>query len=177
MGYVILFVIIILIFVVAIFAFYSLLAYFVGVPYVPTLNMTMERMLELAEIKPRQKIADLGSGDGRLLIVAARKGAQAVGWEINPILAILSKIKIRHAGLQDKITIHVESYWPADLKKFDVIFLFLIPNKMEQMEQKLRRELKPGAKVISNSFVFPNWQYSKKLGEVYLYEIDSKLKI
>ncbi|KUK15484.1 MAG: Uncharacterized protein XD53_1085, partial [Petrotoga mobilis] len=128
------------------------------------------KMLELAELKGEEISADLGSGDGRVVIAFARKGIQAHGFEINPLLVLISKINIRRAGLKGKAFIHWKNFWKADLSKFDIITVFQVDFAMNELENKLKKELKPEAKVISNQWVFPNWKYSKYENGIYVYE-------
>jgi len=141
-----------------------------GAIFDPSRKKDVEKMLELAEIKGEEISADLGSGDGRVVIAFARKGIQAHGFEINPLLVIISKINIRRAGLKRKAFIHWKNFWKADLSKFDIITVFQVDFAMNELENKLKKELKPEAKVISNQWTFPNWKYSKYENGIYVYE-------
>lgn len=125
-----------------------------GAPYLPTSASTAAEMLRLAGLKPGEKLADLGSGDGRLLIAAARAGAEAEGWEINPALWLLSLWNIHRAGVG--ALVRLGSYW-HDRVDADVVTLFLIRTQMKRMRRKLLAELKPGARVVSYIFEFPDW--------------------
>jgi len=141
-----------------------------GAIFDPSRKKDVEKMLELAEIKGEEISADLGSGDGRVVIAFARKGIQAHGFEINPLLVIISKINIRRAGLKGKAFIHWKNFWKADLSKFDIITVFQVDFAMNELENKLKKELKPETKVISNQWTFPNWKYSKYENGIYVYE-------
>lgn len=141
-----------------------------GAPYVPIKNRALKKMIELAAVKPGQFAADLGSGDGRIIVALARAGAIAYGYEINPILVWWSRRKIKKENLAGKAFICQKSFWDEDLSGFNVIALFGIRKIMKELGEKLDRELKPGAKVISYGFSFPDWQYSKKEEAVFLYE-------
>jgi len=141
-----------------------------GAIFDPSRKKDVEKMLELAELKGEEISADLGSGDGRVVIAFARKGIQAHGFEINPLLVLISKINIRRAGLKGKAFIHWKNFWKADLSKFDIITVFQVDFAMNELENKLKKELKPEAKVISNQWVFPNWKYSKYENGIYVYE-------
>jgi len=143
-----------------------------GAVFVPIHQSKIEIILRMAQIQPKQKIADLGSGDGRIVIAFARAGAEAHGFEINPLLVWWSRHKIRMAGLGDRAFIHFQSFWPADLSRFDVIIVFGIDYIMKRLGRKLRRELRSGAKVISFAFPLPGWQEEKKERGVYLYTIN-----
>ncbi|HEX9503161.1 MAG TPA: 50S ribosomal protein L11 methyltransferase [Patescibacteria group bacterium] len=158
---------ILLIVVVLLAAYY--LGIFKGAPFVPTDKLTLERMIMLAEIKPGEKLADLGSGDGRIIIAAAKAGAIAYGFEINPLLVLWSRYKIKKAGLADRAFVHWKSFWRVDFTPFDVVMLFGITGIMARLGQKLKAELKPGSRVISNIFKFPNWS-GEKVGAVIVYK-------
>lgn len=141
-----------------------------GAPFVPTRPTAVPRMVALAKIKPGDRVADLGSGDGRILIAMARAGAIAHGYEINPILVWWSRYKIRRQGLAGLAFVHWGSFWSQNLSEFDVVALFGIKHIMGGLEKKLKRELKPQARVISYVFAFPTWDYAQKEGAVFRYE-------
>ena len=146
-----------------------LLAYYLGIyrgaPFLPTYVQTVDRMIRMAEIKPREKLADLGSGDGRIVIAAAKAGAVATGFEINPALALWSRLRIRQAGVSDRAGIRMMNFWRQDFGQFDIVAVFGIKSIMPQLEAKLRAELKPGARIICNIFPLPNLQAESKSGE------------
>ena len=141
-----------------------------GAVYVPTKHKTVEKIVELAQVKPDMKAADLGSGDGRIVIALAKAGAEAHGHEINPLLVWLSKRNIRKAGLTGKAFIHHNSYWREDLSAFDIVVVYALPRVVKKLESKLNAELKPDAKVISNIYPFPSWSPAKEEGNILLYE-------
>jgi len=140
-----------------------------GAPFVPSEAKTVEKMIELAKIKPGEHVVDLGSGDGRFLIAVAQKGIEAHGYEINPLLVWWTRRRIRKAGMQKRAFAHWKSFWRVDYSSFDVVLIFGIFYIMRRLEKKLREELKPGARVVSNAFTFPTWVPEKKEGGVYLY--------
>ncbi len=131
-------------------------------------NLT-QKILLLANVRLGQKAVDLGSGDGRLVIAMAKLGVEAHGYEINPFLVILSKINIKRAGLDNKAFVYWGSFWQKDLSEFDIVVLYGISYIMKKLEVKLKKELKSGAKVISNYFMFSNWSPEKQDGNIYLY--------
>ena len=141
-----------------------------GIAYVPTEKERIKKMIKFAAVKKGDKAVDLGSGDGCLILALARAGAEAHGYEINYILVLWSKLRIKKAGLSGKAYVHWNNLWKADLKDFNIVFIYGFDYMMKKLEEKLARELKPGARIVSNSFPLPTWPLSKKENGVYLYE-------
>lgn len=141
-----------------------------GIFYVPTEKSKRKKMVELAAVRKGEKAVDLGSGDGCLVMALARAGAEAHGYEINPLLVLWSKMRIKIAGLDGKIFIHWKNFWKKDFAGFDVVTIYGFSHMMAKLEEKLERELKPGARVISNSFPLPTWKPARKENGVYLYK-------
>jgi 16S rRNA A1518/A1519 N6-dimethyltransferase RsmA/KsgA/DIM1 with predicted DNA glycosylase/AP lyase activity len=140
-----------------------------GAPYVPTHPKSIEHMLGFARPAPGEKAADIGSGDGRLLIALGRAGVEAHGYEINPLLVLLSRWRIRRAGLSDKAFVHWRNFWAVDFSEFQIVTVFGIGHIMRPLETKLQKELPVGARVISNIFPFPNWHPDDALDGILLY--------
>src|SRR3989344_756875 len=147
------------------YIFYLCLAFLTGAPFVPSRNPTAKKMIELANIKPGMKVYDLGSGNGKLLFLAAQKGATAIGFEINPLLVLwtwirkmLSRQSKTGFNPADGVTVRWQNFWHTNLSDADVVFVYLLPWRMEKLAAKLKKELKPGTLIVSNSFIFPNWQ-------------------
>jgi hypothetical protein len=141
-----------------------------GAPFLPTGRKRVGEMLALAELRPGETLVDLGSGDGRIVVAAAKAGARAEGWEISPYLWLWSQWNIRRAGVADRARVRLGSYWGEPVGHADVVTLFLITDKMPRMEEKLRRELRQGSRVVSYAFTFPEWRHEKKTdGGVTLY--------
>lgn len=135
-------------------AFYLLLRPVIhGAVYFPTHPRNYEKIIELADMESG-KMADLGSGDGRIVMAFAERGIEAHGFEINPLLVLLSKRAIKKKGLEKKAFVHWKSFWKENLSPFDLIYVYGFPHIMESLGEKLKRELKPGAKIISNSYRF-----------------------
>ncbi|MDH5770984.1 MAG: methyltransferase domain-containing protein [Candidatus Bathyarchaeota archaeon] len=141
-----------------------------GAPFDTSDRETVKKMVALANIQPCKKAADLGSGDGRVVIALAKAGAEAHGYEINPLLVWWARRNIRKAGLTDKASIHWKSFWRENFVSFDAITVFGVNYIMKDLEKKLRKELKTNARVVSNTWPFPTWSHSRKEGNVYLYE-------
>lgn len=140
-----------------------------GAIYFPTTPRSVETMRKLAEITPGQKIADLGSGDGRILIALAKAGAETHGYEVDPFLVMRSRRAIRKAGLERKAFVHWKSFWKTDLGHYDTVVAYGFPHIMKKLGNKLKRELRPGTKVISNVFTFPNLHEIRSENKVHLY--------
>lgn len=149
--------------------------YFIGRPmvhgaiYFPTSFPSIRTIMRFADIKPGQRVVDLGSGDGRVIIAAAERGAIAVGYEINLVLVWRSRRAIARAGLQKTASVEWKSFWKADLSPFDTVIIYGIPYVMRDLKKKMERELKPGTKVISNVFSVHGWEPVSKEDKVYLY--------
>lgn len=154
------------------FIFTALFVYalWFGAPYVPIPKYGLDKMIEYADIKPGQKAVDLGSGDGRIMIAMAKAGAIVYGYEINPVLVWWTRRKIKKEGLEGKAFVHLKSFWNEDLSSYDVVTLFGVRKIMARLEDKLDKELKPGAKIISFGFSFPDWRIIKKDEATFLYE-------
>lgn len=140
----------------ALLLFFFCVAFITGAPYVPSSRQASRKMIELAHIKRGDRIYDLGSGDGKLLFLAAQQGAVATGYEINPYLVLFTKIRTYFSPYRKNIHVHWKNFWHADIGDADAVFVYLIAWKMERLETLLRQRLKPGTRVISNSFIFPH---------------------
>lgn len=143
----------------------------IHVPYVPSTWHKINVMLELADPQFNDKMADLGSGDGRIVISFAKKGVESHGYEINSELALLAESKILDENLDEKAFIHIADFWEEDLSDFSIVTIYGMTSIMEHLEKKLKRELKPGSRVLSAIFHFPNWTPIKQKDNVYLYQI------
>ncbi len=139
------------------------------IPYVPTGPDRLEKMMELAKVQPREFVADLGCGDGRVIVSMARQGAFAYGFEIDPGRTDLAKSNVVKAGLEENAFVYNLNFWSVDLSPFDLITLYGITSIMNRLEKKLEKELRPGSRVVSNYFIFPTWTHEKQVDNVYLY--------
>lgn len=134
-----------------------------GAPYVPSTQKVVNTAIQLSGFLKNKKVVDLGSGDGRVVGALIKEGAEAHGYEINLFLFLYSKLKYR------KGIFHLKSFWKEDLGKYDVIYVFGISYIMLRLENKLRNELRKGAKVVSYSYGFPHWKQNKSKDGVYIY--------
>lgn len=141
-----------------------------GAPYLPSQNESVANMLVLAEADLGDKMVDLGSGNGKIVIAFARAGIESHGYEHNPFLIWWSRRKIKMAGLEGKAFIHAKDLWSADFSKFSIITVFGMTHMMGRLEKKMNKQLKSGSRVLSNAFQFPHWEPKLKKGSVFLYE-------
>jgi SAM-dependent methyltransferase len=127
------------------------------VVWVPTPQALVDRMLDMANVKPGDFLMDLGSGDGRTVITAAKRGVRALGVEYNPKMVELSRANAKKAGVGELATFQQGDLFEADLSKATVITLFLLPDINLRLRPKIL-ELKPGTRVVSNSFDMGDWE-------------------
>jgi len=148
------------------------------VPFVPTPQEVVDKMIELAEVKKGDVVYDLGSGDGRIVIAAAKKGARAVGFDIDGDLVKESRENIRKAGVQNSAEIRQQDMLTVDLSAASVVTMYLLPDVNLMLRPKLLSQLKPGARVVSNAFDMGDWKPDKTeylYGRtIYLWTIPAK---
>ena len=128
-------------------------------PYVPSPPQVIRQMLNLAQLKPREVFFDLGAGDGRAVIMAAKDfGARAVGVELREDLVKKALSTVYENSLQDRVTIVNGDMFNVDLTSADVIFLYLTTSANEKVKPKLETELKPGVRVVSHDYEIVGWK-------------------
>src|SRR5580658_5304238 len=127
-------------------------------PYYPTPASIVDRMLELGQLKPGEKMFDLGSGDGRIVIAAAQKfHAAAIGVELDKDLCKQSLERIRKLGLEDRARIVNGDILKQDYSSADLITVYLLPDSNDKVQPLLERQLKKGARVVAHDFEFRGW--------------------
>jgi SAM-dependent methyltransferase len=124
------------------------------VVWVPTADILVQKMLDMAKVTTKDFVMDLGSGDGRTVIAAAKRGATAVGVEFNPEMVTLSRRRAAEAGV--KVNIIQGDLFEADLSKATVITMFLLPTINMKLRPKIL-DLKPGTRIVSNTFTMEDW--------------------
>ena len=130
-----------------------------GVPWVPTRERRIRKALQLAELQPGETLYDLGAGDGRVLVMAAKEfGARAVGIEIGSVQCVLGWLRIWFSGSRHKARIRCGDFYKADVQAADVAFVYLTSTQTARLAKKLEQELHPGARVVSIAADFPDWQ-------------------
>jgi precorrin-6B methylase 2 len=127
------------------------------VVWVPTPQALVDKMLDMAKITPNDFVMDLGSGDGRTVITAAKRGARAMGVEFNPDMVDLSKRAAQKEGVADRATFVQGDLFKQDLSKATVITMFLLPSINMQLRPSLLN-LKPGTRIVSNTFTMEDWE-------------------
>lgn len=143
------------------------LSWFAGTdaPYVPTKIIRVKKLLKNIPLK-NKNFYELGSGDGRVVIEAAKMGADAYGVEQSWLRVLYSRYKARNLALHPKgvnVTFYHGDIFPRSYNDADVIFIFLLPKGVAKLESKLRKELKKGAIVITQTFHFKNWKPYRKI--------------
>ncbi|MGH7771505.1 MAG: SAM-dependent methyltransferase [Candidatus Binatia bacterium] len=132
------------------------------VPFVPTPQEVVDRMLEIAQVKKGDVVYDLGSGDGRIVITAAKKyGVRAVGFEIDPDLIKQSRENIRKEGVEQLAQILEQDILTVDVSPATVVTLYLLPDVNLKIRPNLLNQLKPGSRVVSHAFDMEDWKPDK----------------
>jgi SAM-dependent methyltransferase len=133
------------------------------VPYVPTTEAAVQAMLKLAEVKKTDIVYDLGCGDGRIVISAAKDlGARGVGIDINPVRIGEAKENARKAGVEKLVRFEENDLFEADIHEATVVTLFLLPQVNLKLRPKLLHDLKPGTRIVSNTFDMGDWKPEKE---------------
>jgi SAM-dependent methyltransferase len=126
------------------------------VVWVPSPELTVEKMLDIAQVTPQDFVVDLGSGDGRNVIAAAKRGARALGVEYNPDMVELSKRNAAKAGVTDKASFVQGDMYAAEFSQATVLALFLLPENLLKLRPKFA-ELRPGTRIVANTFGIEGW--------------------
>jgi cyclopropane fatty-acyl-phospholipid synthase-like methyltransferase len=146
-------------------------------PFVQTPLEVAKKMLDLSQIKPDEVLYDLGCGDGRLIILAAKEiGAKATGIELREDLIERARTEIKRLNLEDRVKVIQGNFFDVAISDADVITLYLTSSANERLRPKLEAELKRGARVVSHDFKVPGWKpsavYNELLGHtIYAYRI------
>ena len=127
--------------------------------YVATPQAVVDTMLEMGSVSAADYVIDLGSGDGRIVRTAARRfGASGTGVEIDPELVALANHEARKDGVSARATFVSADLWTFDVSKATVVTVYLLPSAQTRLKQKLLAELKPGTRIVSHDYPFPDWQ-------------------
>jgi SAM-dependent methyltransferase len=131
------------------------------VPFVPSPQIVVDKMIDLAGVKKGDVVYDLGSGDGRIVIAAAKRGAKAVGFEIDPDLVAESRANIQKAGVQESAEIRNQDILTVDLSAASVVTMYLLPDVNLKLRPNLLSQLKPGSRIVSHAFDMGDWKPNK----------------
>ena len=148
-----------------------------GLPPVPTRPERIQKALKLANLQPNETLYDLGAGDGRVLLIAARDfRAKAIGIEIGPIQSVLIWLKVVASGFGQQIQVRWENFYKADLKDADVVFVYATSKEVAKLAPHLENQMKRGSRLVSISADFPEWEPSAidKQDLIFIYEMPPK---
>lgn len=140
----------------------------VGAPYLPTLTPQVKAALELAGLKPGNTLLELGCGDGRVVLAAAKQGITVVGYELNPLIALVAWIRTRR--YRHLVTIYCADFWRQTWPPADAVFVFLLPKYMKKLDKKVIQQSKNPIKVVSFAFKIPEHPVAAELNGVFLYQ-------
>jgi precorrin-6B methylase 2 len=144
----------------------------IGAGWIPTPKNVVKKMLNLAGVGPGDTLIDLGSGDGRIIIMAAMEhGARAVGIEADPLRVLITRIRIKLKGLEDRVDVIWGNFFKKDLSAASVVTIYQSKNINNKLKAKLQKQLSPGTRVISYKFTFDGWEPTKvdESTKIYLY--------
>jgi SAM-dependent methyltransferase len=144
---------------------------FYGAPYLPTLTPQVTTALKLVDLKPGQTLLELGCGDGKVLIAAAKANLQVVGYELNPVMAFIAWLRTRRYRRQ--VTVVWANVWTAKWPPADGIFVFLLPKFMKKLDTKVMQTYDKPVKLVSFAFKIPNRQPVQVKDGVFLYQYPS----
>lgn len=139
----------------------------VGAPYVPTLSPQVEAALKLADLKPGDTLLELGCGDGKVLLAAAKQGYNVVGYELNPLLVIVAWLRTRQ--YRQQVTITWGNFWTKPWPPAQAIFVFLLDRYMPKLDKTIERYPHKPVKLVSFAFPIVSKQPARQLSGVYLY--------
>ena len=136
---------------------------YINAPYVPSSDKVVRAMLTLAAVKNSDTVYDLGCGDGRIVILAAKEfGARGIGIDLNPKRIEEAHANARKAGVESLVKFDVNDLFAADIHGATVVALYLLPDVNLRLRPKLLKDLKPGSRVVSNSFGMGDWKPEKE---------------
>lgn len=140
-----------------------------GAPYVPILKKSSDDLFDMIDLKTGATIIDLGSGDGAFALEAAKRGHKVIGYEINPILVIIARV--RTLKYRKQVTIYLRDFWRTELPDADAIYVFLIDRYMQKLGDKLKSELMKPTLVVSHVFKIPNLKPIKENQNTSVYKV------
>lgn len=161
-------------------SFPQLKAQDLDVPYVPTPNNVVEKMLDMAHVGPSDYVIDLGSGDGRIVIAAAKRGAFGHGVDIDPKRIEEARANAKNAGVEDKVVFMQENIFNTDFSRASVVTMYLLNSVNIKLRKHLLDNLRPGSRLVSNDFDMGKWRaddYIRELhNDIYFWVIPASVK-
>jgi cyclopropane fatty-acyl-phospholipid synthase-like methyltransferase len=142
-----------------------------GPPFVPSSDAKLQLMIRAVSQNKTTKVLDMGCGNGKLVIALTQLGYTVDGVELNPWLVLRARRNIKKLRLSNQAHIYWGSFWSFDVSSYDTVVLYVIAHIMPRLESKLTKELRPGARIISNYFTFPGLKPINSSGSVHTYEI------
>lgn len=149
-----------------------------GAPFVPTPKKSVREMLKFADFQKGQSIIDLGSGDGVILVVAVKEfgASKAIGYEIHPVLVWVSRLRALVMGISDKVETRNENFFKSKIEEVDVVAVYLWPQTMNKLREKIKASQKPETLIISRGFQFKGVKPLKKMDGpahwLFLYRVE-----
>lgn len=132
-----------------------------GLPWIPTHRPRIRKALDLAQIQPDETLFDLGAGDGRVLIYAAREyGAHAIGIEVSPTHCLIAWLRAFFAGVRDRVSIRLGNFYSHNLTEADVVYAYLTPKHATRLRPHLEQQLRQGTRVVTISADMDGWEPS-----------------
>ncbi len=149
------------------------------VPYVPTPQPVVDEMLKLAGVKKGDILYDLGSGDGRIVVTAAKQfGIHAVGYDLNPERIKEANENAKAAGVTDRVNFRLQDLFQADIHEASVVTMYLLPSVNLKLKPKLLQDLKPGTRLVSHDFDMGDWTPEKTVSvdghKLYLWTVPKR---
>ncbi len=155
---------------ISVFAFVLSLSFFFGAPFVTTPSKIINEMFKLVGLNSQDVLIDMGSGDGRILIAAGKICKKTIGYEINPFLVLWTNLFAHINGVQNEVHVYMKNYQKANIKEGTIIILYSIRGHLPKIEKKIKKELKPGVKIISYKFPLSNFALINKTDSgIFLY--------
>jgi len=156
------------------FAFYLTIGWLGSTPFYPSQNKHLKGLLDGLKINPKDKklkFVDIGSGDGRVVIWAAKQGFKATGIELNPFLTLISRLKSFIFRLGKNAKFINGNFYNQDYSEYDVVYLYIYREHMNKLKEKLFEELEPGSVIVSNIFKFDETTPYERIGRFNVYRI------
>lgn len=139
-----------------------------GAPFLPTLTPQVKNALDMIDLEPGQTLLELGSGDGKVMIAAAERGLNVVGYELNPLLVLYSWLRTRKC--RGRVKVVWGNFWYRRLPEAEGIFVFLLQPYMKKLDNKIVRECSKPVKLVSFAFYIPDREPNGESKGLYLYE-------